>query len=82
MPFVKLNIEDGLGTIRNELLGKYVNIPPSGESLKESAKHGDPRGKACGPYPQLAGQSAHSWATFCLKPCENGITSKGWLLQM
>lgn len=51
MPFVKLNIEDGLGTIRNELLGKYIHIPPSGECLKEFAKHGDPWGKACGPYP-------------------------------
>ena len=75
MPFVKLNIEDGLGTIRNEVLGKYIHIPPSGECLKEFTKHGDLQGKACGPYPLLAGQSAHSWSTFCLRPCESGITS-------
>lgn len=50
MPFVKLNIADGLETSRNELLGKNIHIPPREECLKDSLSIGIHGGKACGPY--------------------------------
>lgn len=49
MSFVKINLTDGLGTIRNELLGKNIHIPPRGECSKDSLSIGIHGGKHVAP---------------------------------